>query len=76
MIKEVAIIEVHPGKNNKPDCFTALIKAMGIELTTEKIKDTLNYSDQVHEFTEEWFLFRQGDWWILNDIKSKKYAWD
>lgn len=37
IIKELAIIEVSPGKNNKPDMFTALIK--GIENVAVNSRD-------------------------------------
>ncbi|MEP6617327.1 MAG: TIM44-like domain-containing protein [Ginsengibacter sp.] len=70
VIREIAVIEVHAGKNNKPDCFTVFIKAVGIGFIPGKPQDLINYSDHIHEFTEEWLLCRQGDWWVLDEMKS------
>ena len=71
MIKEIAVIEVSKRKNNKPDCFTALIKTIGIEFTTNKdeTKELISYSDRVRNFSEEWSFVRQGDWWLLDRIE-------
>ena len=71
VIKEVAIIEVRKGKNNKPDCFTALIKTIGIEFITNKnaVKELIDYSDKIRNFSEQWSFTREGDWWLLDEIK-------
>ena len=37
MIKEIAVLEVSRRKNNKPDCFTAPIKSIGINLLSTKM---------------------------------------
>ncbi len=55
LIKEIAITEVHPGKNNRPDMFCALIKG--------KLKDE-------DEFRSQCLFVRQGDWWMLDEIKT------
>lgn len=64
IIKEIAIVEVHPGRNNKPDMFTALIKGIS--------KDELTDKDDENEFSAEWSFARQGEWWVLDDMKTKK----
>ncbi|TMI93851.1 MAG: hypothetical protein E6H06_10715 [Bacteroidetes bacterium] len=71
MIKEIAVIEVSKRKNNKPDCFTALIKTIGIEFTTNKdeTKELISYSDRVRIFSEEWSFVSQGEWWLLDRIE-------
>ena len=71
VIKEVAVVEVHPAKNNKPDSFIALIKAKGIVFITDKNKamELIDHSDHIHDFSEQWSFVRQGDWWLLNEIK-------
>ena len=56
VIKEIAIVTVHPGKNNKPDMFCALIKG----ITNEK---------PVEKFKAECAFARQGEWWLLDHIK-------
>lgn len=56
VIKEIAIIDVRPGKNNKPDTFSALIRGVS--------KD-----DESHHFKAEWIFIRQGDWWVLDHTK-------
>ena len=61
IIKELAIIEVSPGKKNKPDMFTALIK--GIE----------NVAANSRDFVAKWTFVRQGDWWLLNEIKQQAF---
>jgi predicted lipid-binding transport protein (Tim44 family) len=75
VIKEVAVIEVSVGKHNKPDCFVAQIKAMGIEFIADKYlePDWKIYSKQVGNFSEQWSFVRQGDWWLLDGIKGAKH---
>ena len=70
VIKEVAVIEVHPAKNNKPDGFIALIKGRGIFLITDKNKpkELIGHSDHIHDFSIKWNFIRQGDWWLLDVI--------
>ena len=72
MIKEVAVLEVSTRRNNKPDCFTALIKSIGIQLIADinVTEQLINYSDRVRNFSEQWSFIRQGDWWVLDKIRS------
>ena len=58
-IKELAIIEVNPGKNNKPDAFTALIKGTITDVNAGNTK----------EFSAQCSFVRQGEWWMLDEIK-------
>ena len=53
VIKEIAIIDVLPGKNNKPDMFCAMIKGESKDDTLEKFK-------------VECAFVRQGEWWLLD----------
>ena len=71
MIKEIAVLEVSRRKNNKPDCFTALIKSIGVQFIADRnaIEELINYSDRVRNFSEQWSFIRQGDWWVLDKIK-------
>ncbi|MES1215638.1 MAG: TIM44-like domain-containing protein [Bacteroidota bacterium] len=73
LIKELSIIEVNAAKSQKPDCFTAVIKTIGIEFIEDKANTTglINYSDKVKIFSEQWSFLRQGDWWMLDKIKSR-----
>jgi len=64
-IKELAVIEAHPGKNNKPDMFTALIKGISKD-------ETIDY-EHVNEFTAQWSFVRQGEWWMLDSMKIKNF---
>ena len=57
VIKEIAIIDVQPGKNNKPDMFCAMIRG--------DLKD-----DPLEKFKAECVFVRQGEWWLLNEIRS------
>ena len=58
MIKELAIIDVQPGRNNRPDMFSALIKGHFKEV------------EVVKEFSVRGSFVRQGEWWLLNEIKG------
>jgi predicted lipid-binding transport protein (Tim44 family) len=71
MIKEIAVIEVAKGNERRPDCFTALIKAMGIQFIadTKATNEMVDYSNHVRNFSEQWSFIRQGDWWALNEMK-------
>ena len=62
VIKELAVLEVHPGKKNNPDMFTAIIK-------TVNKNDVLN-SINGRVSSARWFFLRQGDWWLLNEIRN------
>lgn len=57
VINELAIINVQPGKKNRPDMFCVLI--------TGHSKD-----NAAKEFGTEWSFVRQGEWWLLDQIKS------
>lgn len=60
IIKELAVLEVQPGKANKPDMFTALIRGIS--------KDGINNNEI--KFSSHWFFVRQGEWWLLNEIRN------
>jgi hypothetical protein len=57
IIKEIAIIDVQAGKNNKPDMFCAMIKGESKDDASEKFK-------------AECVFVRQGEWWLLNEIRN------
>lgn len=61
VIKELAVLEVHPGKKNNPDMFTAIIKTVPKNDVLSGINGKVS--------TACWFFVRQGDWWLLNSIK-------
>jgi hypothetical protein len=58
IIKEIAITNVRPGKNKRPDLFTALLKGV--------IKDEHGGTEK---FSEVWSFVRQGEWWVLDNIR-------
>ena len=58
VIKELAIVEVQAGKNNKPDNFCALITGV--------------VKDGSEEFKAECTFIRQGEWWLLDDMRHEK----
>ncbi len=62
IIKELAVIDVEPGKYNKPDMFTALIKG----ITRNEL-----VNDDENKFSAKCFFVRQGDWWLLDDCIKK-----
>ncbi|HEV8273932.1 MAG TPA: hypothetical protein VGQ04_21615 [Chitinophagaceae bacterium] len=63
VIKELAVIEVYPAKNNKSDRFTAIIKV------DTKIKNEMVDNDHLKQFSVRWSFIRQGDWWLLDRIE-------
>ena len=65
-LTDAAIIEVHEATLTKPDNFLALVKGRD----ASQLTGLRNYG--VHDFTEEWFFIRQGEWWLLDDIKVKR----
>ena len=65
MIKELAVIEVSPAKNNKPDRFTAIIKG------TAKNKNEESFEDGTSEFSVQWSFVRRSDWWLLDGTKTR-----
>lgn len=65
VITGLAVLSVSPGKNDKPDMFTASIKGY-IRKGESEVFNNNEYHDQ---FSFQWSFVRQGDWWMLNDIK-------
>ena len=64
MITELAVIEVSPGKIDKPDMFTAIIKGHS------KVKEaSRGRSDDTGKFSMQWCFVRQGEWWMLDGIR-------
>lgn len=77
LIRKVAVIAVSEGKNHtrhsahRPDCFTALIKTIGIEFIRDEhsAKELIDYADKVQNFSERWIFVREGEWWFLDEMK-------
>lgn len=67
VITELAVISVQPGNNNKADMFTALIK--GYQRKTDD--ELYDHADHKRMFSEQWSFVRQGDWWMLDMIRTK-----
>jgi hypothetical protein len=65
ILKEIAIIDVQPGKNNKPDMFCAMMRGYLKEGSTAEFK-----TDRGQKFMAKWSFIRQGDWWMLDEIRS------
>ena len=65
VIKEIAIVDVQPGKNNRPDMFRTLIKGMD--------KNGKSEHDILNEFTAKCSFVRQGEWWLLDEIRIKNF---
>ena len=74
-LTDVAIIEVHEGTLTKPDNFLAMIKGKENQYDETKMASQLTHLKNygVYDFTEEWFFIRQGEWWLLDDIKVKNH---
>ena len=64
VIRELAVIEASPAKDNKPDRFKAIING--------NIKEKeVGTSERVDEFSSHWSFVRQGDWWLLDGMKTR-----
>jgi len=69
-LNEVNIIAATKGKNSRPDCFKALIKG---RKTTAGLYSVAQGKQS--GFKTEWTFIRQGNWWVLDSIKSiKKFS--
>lgn len=65
ILEEIAITDVQPGRNNKPDMFCAMI--------TGYLKDSSHddfETEGSQKFRTKWSFIRQGDWWVLDEIRS------
>src|SRR5688572_15980182 len=60
-VTELAVIDVSPGKINKPDMFTAIIKGH-----SSKNDELPGKTDERNKFTMHWSFVRQGEWWMLD----------
>jgi len=67
VLTEISIIHVRPGKKEKPDRFRALIK--GKRKNSEDLIPVELNNYGIANFSEEWLFVRQGDWWLLEEIK-------
>jgi predicted lipid-binding transport protein (Tim44 family) len=70
VITEIAIVRVTPAKKQVPDSFRATIK--GKRKTSEDIIPIEGTNYGIENFSEEWFFTRQGEWWLLDGMKSTR----
>jgi predicted lipid-binding transport protein (Tim44 family) len=63
VIKDVGIIEVMPGKHNKPDHFTAVVDEIS-QINADEFPEKSK-----NKFSEHWSFVRQGEWWMLDEIR-------
>jgi hypothetical protein len=68
-IEHVQIISVAPKKNGHPDRFRALLKLRKSEEKYGPIHYEGSNNANGH-YSDEWLFERQGDWWLLNDLKN------
>jgi len=67
MLKQVFILDVRLKNKKKPDRFCSLLK--GLETRLDNIIPFV-VSETGRNFSERWLFIRQGEWWILDEIKS------
>jgi hypothetical protein len=60
---------VSPAKKEKPDSFKALIKGKRKTENDERNTTGKNENYGIEKFSEEWFFIRQGEWWLLDEMK-------
>lgn len=63
----VSVVEVRVRTNKTPDRFTALIKGKRKETEGEAKAKRKNFG--IENFREHWFFMRQGDWWLLDQMR-------
>ena len=68
ILENIFITEVKAHSRQSPDRFCALIKGTKIEWINRI--DSLTNRKTSRRFCEEWLFLRQGDWWLLNEIKK------
>lgn len=72
VITDLAIIEVNVSSGSSPDGFSALIKGRRkAEDKNGEIWKTQNQNSSLENFSERWHFIRQGEWWLLDEIKTK-----
>ena len=75
VVTEISIIKVNAQKNKNPDRFTVLIKGKRKTVESKSIQilaggdDADKYQHGIESFSEKWFFIRQGDWWLLDEMK-------
>ena len=68
VLTEIFITQVTPGKKQRPDSFRALVRG---KRKTEEDFVTIEIGHYgIENFSEEWCFTRQGEWWLLDGIKS------
>ena len=72
VLTEISIVQVQSGKKKKPDSFKALIKGKRKSFAGLIPDEIGNYG--IENFSEEWLFVRQGEWWLLDGIKSKHHT--
>jgi predicted lipid-binding transport protein (Tim44 family) len=69
VLSEVWIIDVTVATIKTTDRFTAIIKGKG-KMNEEMLSGKKNYG--IENFSEKWFFVREGEWWLLDHMKSIK----
>jgi predicted lipid-binding transport protein (Tim44 family) len=73
-IKEIAVIDVITANDKHPDLFIALVKGYEVHDIDNwnTPASSVKHDDIIHEFSERWCFLRQGDWWLLDNMKSTR----
>ena len=74
-LKKIAILKVQPATDKHPDCFTALLS--GYELLKNKDLKNVRWNkpdDCINGFEAQWTFLRQGNWWLLGEIKASHFS--
>jgi predicted lipid-binding transport protein (Tim44 family) len=69
VLTEIFIIQVTPRKKQRPDSFRALVK--GKRKIEEDLVPAEISNHGIENFSEEWLFTRQGEWWLLDSMRSK-----
>gem|GEM_PF-2759542 len=73
VISEVVLVAVREGKGKKPDQFQALVKgrrSMLVQGNPGEVLPLKQGKGVPGEFVEEWLFSRQGNWWLLEMVKT------
>ena len=66
---EVGIVDVHSQKKSRPDSFKALLKEKQALTEANTRFDATTTKQKRKPFEEYWLFVRQGDWWVLDEMK-------
>jgi PDZ domain-containing secreted protein len=69
ILTQISIIDVNAQTTKSPDRFTAFIKGKRNSADVIALDRTKKEEPAIENFSEKWFFVRQGEWWVLDEMK-------